>query len=118
VKRNVSGCPVEGAMNVIGGRWRAVLVYYLLDGPRRFSELRRCVPRISQRMLTQDLRELERAGLVSRTVYPEVPVRVEYALTPDGQELRPVIDAVCAWGKTRTATASGSRRRASHDAAA
>ena len=85
-------------MNVLGGRWRAVLVHYLLRGPQRFSELRRAVPNITQRMLTNDLRQLEQAGLVTRTVYPEVPPRVIYALTPLGAALRPVIAALRQWG--------------------
>src|SRR5687768_4360977 len=99
MKRNVTSCSVETAMNVIGGRWRAVLLHYLLKGPRRFSELRRAVPNITQRMLTQDLRALEQAGIVTRTVYAEVPPRVVYALTPLGGRLRPTIGALESWGK-------------------
>jgi DNA-binding HxlR family transcriptional regulator len=94
MKESVSGCPVEDAMRLLGGRWRIVLVYYLLEGPKRFSDLRRAMPRISQRMLTLDLRALEAAGLVSRTVYPEVPVRVEYALTAEGRRLRTLVDVL------------------------
>lgn len=78
-------------MRLLGGRWRLLLVSYLLDGPKRFSELRRDVPGISQRMLTLDLRALEDAGLVRRTVFPEVPVKVEYQLTEDGMRLQPVV---------------------------
>lgn len=99
MKASITGCPVEEAMRILGGRWRAVLVYYLMDGPKRFSDLRRDVPRISQRMLTLDLRELEGAGLVARTVFPEVPVRVEYELTAQGRCLRPIIDELCKWGR-------------------
>ena len=99
MKANVSGCPVEDAMHVLGGRWRAVTVFYLLGGRKRFSQLRRDMPRISQRMLTLDLRALEKAGLVTRTVYPEVPVRVEYELTTDGRTLRPTIDELCKLGR-------------------
>lgn len=91
MKSNVSGCSVEEAMRLLGGRWRLLLVSYLLDGPKRFSELRRDVPGISQRMLTLDLRALEEAGLVKRTVFPEVPVKVEYELTDDGHRLEPVV---------------------------
>lgn len=91
MKDNVSGCPVEEAMRLLGGRWRLLLVWFLLDGPKRFNELRRHLPTISQRMLTLDLRALEQHGLVSRTVHPEVPPRVEYALTQDGQRLRPLV---------------------------
>jgi DNA-binding HxlR family transcriptional regulator len=94
MKESVSGCPVEDAMRLLGGRWRIVLIYYLLEGPKRFSDLRRAMPRISQRMLTLDLRALEAAGLVSRTIYPEVPVRVEYALTAEGRRLRALVDVL------------------------
>jgi len=94
MKDTVSGCPVEDAMRLLGGRWRIVLVYHLLKGTRRFSELRRLMPSISQRMLTLDLRALEDAGLVSRTVYPEVPVKVEYALTEAGERLRHLVDVM------------------------
>ncbi|WDZ96241.1 helix-turn-helix domain-containing protein [Herbaspirillum sp. WKF16] len=93
MKDNVSGCPVEEAMRLLGGRWRLLLVWFLLDGPKRFNELRRHLPTISQRMLTLDLRALEQSGMISRTVYPEVPPRVEYALTEDGRRLRPLVDA-------------------------
>ena len=81
----VSGCPIEDAMRLLSGRWRTLLIYYLIDGPKRFSELRRDNPTISQRMLTLDLRELETAGVISRTVHPGVPPRVEYELTADGR---------------------------------
>jgi len=94
MKDSVSGCPVEDAMRLLGGRWRIVLIYYLLDGTRRFSELRRLMPNISQRMLTLDLRALEEAGLVLRTVYPEVPVKVEYSLTEAGKRLRTVVNVM------------------------
>jgi len=81
-------------MNLIGGRWRLLIVSYLLEKPKRFSGLRRDIPGISQRMLTMDLRALEEAGLVQRTVYAEVPVKVVYDLTPDGLRLEKVIAAV------------------------
>jgi DNA-binding HxlR family transcriptional regulator len=99
MKESVSGCPVEEAMRVLRGRWRIVLVYYLLQGRKRFSDLRRDVPGISQRMLTLELRELEAAGLVSRTVHAEVPVRVEYELTGEGRRLREVVDVLSKWGE-------------------
>jgi DNA-binding HxlR family transcriptional regulator len=92
MKESVSGCPVEDAMRLLGGRWRIVLVYHLLDGKRRFSDLRRAMPGISQRMLTLDLRALEKAGLVQRTIYPEIPPRVEYDLTEEGKRLRALVD--------------------------
>ncbi|MDL5367517.1 helix-turn-helix domain-containing protein [Xanthomonas sp. NCPPB 2654] len=98
MKDNVSGCSVEEAMRLLGGRWRLLLVSYLLDGPKRFNVLRRDIPAISQRMLTLDLRALEEAGLVQRTVYPTVPVKVEYALTEDGRRLEPVVAVMKEFG--------------------
>ncbi|MCU9953029.1 MULTISPECIES: winged helix-turn-helix transcriptional regulator [Burkholderia] len=109
MKTSATGCSVEEAMRMLGGRWRLLLVSYLLDGPRRFSDLRRDMPGISQRMLTLDLRALEDAGLVRRTIYPEVPVRVEYDLTADGDRLRPVVEVMREFGlwlKARDADAS------------
>ncbi|MGF6243996.1 MULTISPECIES: winged helix-turn-helix transcriptional regulator [Paraburkholderia] len=98
MKRSATGCSVEEAMRLLGGRWRLLLVSYLLDGPKRFNDLRRDVPGISQRMLTLDLRALEQVGLVQRTVFAEVPVRVEYQLTEDGQRLRPVVEVMRDFG--------------------
>jgi DNA-binding HxlR family transcriptional regulator len=97
MKDTVSGCPIEDAMRLLSGRWRTLLIYYLIDGPKRFSDLRRDNPKISQRMLTLDLRELEAAGVVSRTVYPGVPPRVDYALTAEGRKLVPLINALGDW---------------------
>jgi DNA-binding HxlR family transcriptional regulator len=98
MKNTVSGCSVEEAMQLLGGRWRLLIVYFLVDGPRRFNELRRLMPGISQRMLTLDLRALEEANLVQRTVYPTVPVKVEYALTDDGERLNKVVTVVQEFG--------------------
>jgi len=107
MKDNVSGCSVEEAMRLLGGRWRLLLVSYLLDGPKRFNELRRDVPGVSQRMLTLDLRALEEAGLIQRTVYPTVPVKVEYALTEDGRRLEPVVAVMKEFGLWVKARAAG-----------
>lgn len=98
MKSNVTGCSVEEAMRLLGGRWRLLLVSYLVDGPKRFSELRRDIPGISQRSMTLDLRALEEAGLVKRTVHPSAPVRVEYELTSDGQRLKPVVQVMTDFG--------------------
>lgn len=93
----VSDCPIEGAMVLLSGRWRALILYYLSQGPMRFNALRRANAGISQQMLTRELRALEDAGVISRTVYAEVPPRVEYALTDAGLRLMPVIDALGDW---------------------
>lgn len=93
----ISDCPIEGAMVLLSGRWRALILYYLSKGPMRFNALRRANAGISQQMLTRELRALEDAGVISRAVYPEVPPRVEYALTEAGQRLMPVIDALGDW---------------------
>jgi DNA-binding HxlR family transcriptional regulator len=94
-----SPCPVAVTAMVVGGKWKSIILYYLLaDGRKRFSELRRLIPGVTQRMLTLQLRELESDGLVSRTVFAEVPPRVDYALTPFGESLRDVLLAMRAWG--------------------
>ncbi|MCJ2060988.1 helix-turn-helix transcriptional regulator [Methylobacterium sp. J-048] len=98
MRATVTGCSVEHAMHLLGGRWRLLLVSYLIDGPKRFNELRRDLPGISQRMLTLDLRALESAGLIRRTVYPTTPVKVEYALTEDGMRLKKVVSVVQEFG--------------------
>jgi DNA-binding HxlR family transcriptional regulator len=92
-------CPTEVTVAAIGGRWKVVILWHLCGGKLRFSELRRKVPGISQKMLTEQLRQLEGHGLVTRTVYAEVPPRVEYAATPLGESLRPVITAMAEWGR-------------------
>ncbi len=102
MKDTVSHCPVENAMLVLAGRWRILLIYYLLEGTKRFSDLRRDMPKISQRMLTLDLRALEEAGYVRRTVYPEVPVRVEYSLTEEGKHLRSLVEVLGECGERLT----------------
>lgn len=102
IRRRVRGgeCVVDAALDVIGGKWKGMIVYQLLgSGPLRFNALRREVGDITQRMLTKQLRELEDDGLVSRTVYAEVPPRVEYRLTTGGAELAPVIAALKTWGE-------------------
>ena len=94
-------CPAEPALGVIGGRWKVVILYRLFDGPRRFSELRRAIPSVTQKVLTQQLREMEGDGLLTRKVFAQVPPRVEYALTPLGKSLKPVVDSMCRWGGRR-----------------
>jgi len=91
---------VEVTLGVIGGKWKALLVYHVMKGPLRFSELKRLVPDITEKMLTQQLRELERDGVLNRTIFPEVPPRVEYRVTEHGATLQPVLEAMCAWGRS------------------
>jgi DNA-binding HxlR family transcriptional regulator len=93
-----AGCPVEATLDLIDGKWKAIILYHLLKGTLRFNELKRRLAKITQRMLTRQLRELEEVGLVSRTIFAEVPARVEYALTAHGQSLEPVIRALWVWG--------------------
>jgi DNA-binding HxlR family transcriptional regulator len=92
-------CPVEATLDVIGGKWKVVVLFWLKDRTLRFGELRRKIPGVSERMLTQQLRELEGHGIVHREVYPEVPPKVEYSLTDYGRTLRPITDLMCEWGK-------------------
>jgi DNA-binding HxlR family transcriptional regulator len=93
------GCPMEAALDLIDGKWKGVILYHLLGGTLRFNALRRRLGGITQRMLVKQLRELEEAGLVVRTVYPEVPPRVEYALSAEGRSLEPVLLALLRWGE-------------------
>jgi DNA-binding HxlR family transcriptional regulator len=99
-QREVIYCNVELVLDVIGGKWKGATLYHLLDGTRRFGELRRELPRVTQRMLTLQLRELEADGLVHRQVYAEVPPRVEYSLTDFGRTLEPLLMTMKAWGET------------------
>jgi len=98
MKKNLSGCSVEEAMRVLGGRWRLLIISYLVEGPKRFSDLRRLMPNISQRMLTLDLRELELEGLVIRTVYPTSPIKVTYELSQNGLKTLPVVEVMREFG--------------------
>ena len=93
------GCPVEACLEQISGKWKGLIVYHLIGETLRFNELSRKVGAITQRSLTKQLRELEADGIVHRKVFPVVPPKVEYSLTPKGEELRPVIAALGAWGK-------------------
>ncbi len=94
-----NNCPVEAALNRIGGKWKGLIVLRLLVRIRRFNELLRSLPGCTQRMLTNQLRELEADGIVHREVYAEVPPRVEYSLTETGRDLMPMIRAMCEWGQ-------------------
>ncbi len=95
--------PAERALKVIAGRWKAVILYHLFDGPKRLSELKRLAPNVSQKVLVQQLREMEEHGLIHREIYRQVPPRVDYTATPLGLSLEPVIMSLCEWGRRHAA---------------
>jgi DNA-binding HxlR family transcriptional regulator len=95
--------PAERALKVISGRWKAVILYHLFTGPKRLSELKRLVPSVSQKVLIQQLREMEEHRLVHREIFREVPPRVEYSATPLGLSLEPVLVSLCDWGARHAA---------------
>jgi DNA-binding HxlR family transcriptional regulator len=92
-------CPVEAAVDVFGGKWKALILWWLQERTWRFAELRRQIPGITEKMLTQQLRELEADGIVERRVYPSVPPKVEYSLTEYGWSLKRALRAICDWGR-------------------
>ena len=92
------GCAVEATLSLIDGKWKGVILYHLLEGTLRFGELRRRMPNVTQRMLTNQLRELEEDGLITRKIYAQVPPRVDYSMTKRGRSLQPVITALKSWG--------------------
>ncbi|MBC8082297.1 MAG: helix-turn-helix transcriptional regulator [Hymenobacter sp.] len=91
-------CPVRTTLNVLGGKWKLLILSYLLQDTRRYGELRRLLPEITEKMLIQELRELEQDGIVRRTVYQQVPPKVEYTLTGHGRRVNPLLDAFLTWG--------------------
>ncbi len=91
-------CPVETTLNIISGKWKGIILFRLLGGKKRFGELKKLMPAITFRTLTLQLRQLEEDGIVERTVYAEVPPRVDYALTELGESMRPIIQAMFDWG--------------------
>lgn len=97
-KEEMPDCPVATTVQLIGSKWKLLIIRNLLVRPWRFNELRRDLEGISQKVLTDSLRSMEEDGIVTRTVYPEVPPRVEYALSQMGESMRPIIKAMEAWG--------------------
>lgn len=91
-------CPVNLTADIIGGKWKPIIIFHLEGHTRRFGELQKLIPGMTKKMLTQHLRELERDGVVHRKVYAEVPPRVEYSLTRHGESLKPILKLMSAWG--------------------
>ncbi len=100
MKRIDGSCPVATTLSVVGGKWKTIILYHLNENVRRFAELRRLLPGITQKVLTEQLRELERDGIVLRKIYAQIPPKVEYSLTEYGKTLRPVLKALCDWGNS------------------
>ena len=92
-------CPVGLTTDIIGGKWKPLILFHLQDKTRRFGELQKLIPETTKKMLTQRLRELERDGIIRRKIYAQVPPRVEYSLTRHGQSLRPILELMSAWGR-------------------
>jgi DNA-binding HxlR family transcriptional regulator len=112
-------CPIVRTLEVIGGKWKPIILHYLSQAPHRSGELGRLIPQASGKMLTQQLRELEADKIIRRKIYRQVPPKVEYTLTPLGESLRPVMIAMCAWGETYAQREDvGGRDRADQDPAA
>lgn len=93
------GCPVESTLDVIGGKWKGVILYHLFDSPKRFGELKKLMPGITQRILSLQLKELEQDAVIQRKVFPEVPPKVEYSLTEFGKTLKTIISEMYLWGE-------------------
>jgi DNA-binding HxlR family transcriptional regulator len=91
-------CPVEAALDVFGGKWKPLILWALGNEVMRFGELQKALPDVNTKMLTKQLRELEKDGIIRRKIYPEVPPRVEYAITDFGKTLIPILNALCNWG--------------------
>ena len=98
-KQELPACPVETTLTLISDKWKVLILRDLLPGTKRFGELKKSLGHVSQKVLTSQLRQMEENGLLTRTVYPEVPPRVEYSLTDLGYSLKPILDAISTWGQ-------------------
>lgn len=96
-RNRTEACPIEELMDILGGRWKVFILWELIQGPRRSTELRRSIPPVSQKVFVQQIRDLENDGLVRRTVFATVPPRVQYEATPLGRSLRGLLEAMCNW---------------------
>ena len=102
--KTLPACPVEMTLSLIGDKWKVLILRDLMPGTKRFGELKKSIGSVSQKVLTAQLRDMESNGLVTRTVYPEVPPRVEYSLTALGRSLKPILDAMWNWGENYKAS--------------
>ncbi len=98
MKNELPACPVEITMSLIGDKWKVLIIRDLLTGTKRFGELKKSLSTITQKVLTNNLRQMESSGLIKRKVYAEVPPRVEYSLTDTGFSLKPILDSMVSWG--------------------
>ena len=98
MEKQLPACPVETTLTLIGDKWKVLILRDLLPGTKRFGELKKSIGHVTQKVLTAQLRQMEQSGLLTRTVYPEVPPRVEYTLTDLGYSLKPILDAMWDWG--------------------
>lgn len=96
---NTFNCPVEATLSLIGGKYKCIILWHLINNTLRYNQLKKLIPQATPKMLTQQLRELENDGLIIRTVYPVVPPKVEYTLSDFGKSITPVLDSMCEWGK-------------------
>lgn len=92
-------CPIESVIQVVGGKWKPLILWHLLDSTKRFSELEKDIPGVTQKMLAQHLRELENDRLITRTIHPSIPPKVEYSLSDYGNTFIPVLQTMCDWGR-------------------
>jgi DNA-binding HxlR family transcriptional regulator len=99
IKKRVYHCALDVTMSFIGGKWKTIVLWYLRKEPKRFSELKRHIPDITEKMLSMQLKQLEKDGIVGRKVYAEVPPRVEYFLTEEGKTLLPMLEEIAKWGR-------------------
>lgn len=105
-------CSVKLTADIIGGKWKPLILFFLEGGTRRFGELRKLIPGLTKKMLTQHLRELERDGIIHRKVYAQVPPKVEYSLTRHGESLKPILKLMSAWGNKHRARYGGTKGQA------
>lgn len=105
--KELPACPVETTLTLISDKWKVLVLRDLMPGTKRFGELKKSIGNVSQKVLTAQLREMEQSGLLIRTVYPEVPPRVEYTLTELGRSLKPILDAMQTWGEEYRAKSIG-----------